>query len=61
MLSRYAHIRAQAKRAAIATLDEVSTTEAKPENSAGDSPQKPPQSAKVILDQALASDGKLLN
>ncbi|MGH7907260.1 MAG: hypothetical protein ACREP6_11600 [Candidatus Binataceae bacterium] len=42
MLARYAHIRAQARRDAIATLERPEAP-AKP-NFEGDSPQNPPQS-----------------
>jgi integrase len=60
MLSRYAHIRAQAKRAAIASLDsEVEAVETS--NSTNDSPQKSPQSGEVVLGENLLDAAKLLN
>jgi hypothetical protein len=43
MLARYAHIRAQARRAAIATLEGPANT-ARSVDFEGDSPQNPPQS-----------------
>lgn len=56
MLSRYAHIRVQAKRAAIATLeaDENGDFEAK-------SPQNPPQSPDKSDERGFAIPGKSLN
>jgi integrase len=60
MLSRYAHIRAQAKRAAIASLEQPSE-EPKSTDFRSDSPQNPPQSGDVALVQNLAGAGKVLN
>lgn len=53
MLSRYAHIRAQAKRAAIATLESAVFDR--------DSPQNPPQSDDGRPVLTLMNGGKLLN
>jgi integrase len=60
MLSRYAHIRAQAKRAAIASLD-AATEEVKTPESEGDSPQKSPQSARDSISMSLVNPEKALN
>lgn len=60
MLSRYAHIRAQAKRAAIASL-EAGIAETKTRDFETDSPQKSPQSSDEAVDTRFAEGGKCLN
>jgi integrase len=60
MLSRYAHIRAQAKRAAIASL-EFDAEMLESNDSEGDSPQKSPQSVERTFHQNSAVTGKVLN
>jgi integrase len=60
MLSRYAHIRAQAKKAAIASL-EAANEGVKQATLREDSPQKSPQSTNLVLEQSLGSAGKVLN
>jgi len=60
MLSRYAHIRAQAKRAAIASLNPAAQ-ETKTRESEEDSPQKSPQSERDSISLSFVNPGKLLN
>ena len=60
MLSRYAHIRAQAKRAAIATLDQ-SNERPKSAISEGESPQKSPQSNLETFNQRFKDPDKSMN
>ena len=60
MLSRYAHIRAQAKRAAIATLDPTAEG-AEACEFEGDSPQKSPHSADRVVDRRFTNVAKVLN
>jgi hypothetical protein len=60
MLSRYAHIPAQAKRAVIASL-EIVAEHPKSTDFRSDSPQNPPQSEDVALEQSLAGVRKFLN
>jgi integrase len=60
MLSRYAHIRAQAKRAAIASLD-YEVERVKSVDSQMGSPQKSPQSGDAVSDHDRADSEKLLN
>jgi integrase len=60
MLSRYAHIRAQAKRAAIASLD-PSAEGAEACEFEGGSPQKSPQSVDRVVDRRFTNVAKVLN
>ena len=67
MLSRYAHIRAQAKRAAIASLEsEIEGSknvieEVKSGNPRSESPQKSPHSSSKVVDHRSTSSDKSLN
>jgi Phage integrase family len=60
MLSRYAHIRAQAKRAAIASL-ETTAEQPKSTDFRIESPQKSPQSGEDAPAAILSEAQKLLN
>lgn len=60
MLSRYAHIRAQARRAAIASL-EPALADPKSTDFRSASPQNSPQSAAEAIEQSFTNAGKVLN
>jgi integrase len=60
MLSRYAHIRAQARRAAIASL-EPAVEGVRANDSEGGSPQKSPQLVAQLSNKGFAEGGKSLN
>jgi len=60
MLSRYAHIRAQAKRAAIASLEQASD-HPEPTDFRSDSSQNHPQLTRASVEQDSSNAEKLLN